>query len=148
MKTLKVIAVIAVLILLGSWRSDCAQSEIEKRTYKDLSMKYLFPSFSKEFRRYWRIPDFARYKKALRQRYDIAEEQLYTAAPGDSVEEISHWVRIRINNWLERKLIGRYEHWRMFRERSEENHGFMSMDLALLTQAEVTAALVDLIDAP
>lgn len=139
-RTIKIaLAIVALgtLSIYGAVQiSDYIRNQREELRYKSLTLEYLDPPFSTAYLMYWQIDDFSNYKRALRQQYDIANFQAFEQSYGENEDEILHFVRLRMINWLEREMIDRTEQLLQFKRRGSEEVGPFSIDLHPLPEAE------------
>ncbi len=136
----KVILVVVVVVVVAGYLltqlAEFNRNRREEQEYRSLTLEYLNPNFSKEFREYWRVDDFDDYKKALRQQYNIARFEAFEQSYGENEEELRHFVRLRMINWLERQMIDGAEWLLQFERRGNERTGPYSVDLEPMSEAE------------
>jgi hypothetical protein len=78
-----IVALPIVAIKLGEY----TQTPRDEERFKQLSLEYLNPTYSDEYRQYWQINDYAGHKKALRQSFDLAQNKATEVAYGVDTSE-------------------------------------------------------------
>jgi hypothetical protein len=99
---------------------DYNRNRNEQREYQSLWEEYINPEFSAEYCEYWKIDSLPDYRKELKQQFDTARAESLEESYGETEDEILHFHRLRMINWLERQLIERAENRLMFERRGED----------------------------
>ena len=137
---IKIILFVFVFVVLGGYLlfqlPGYVRNRREEQEYKSLTLEYLNPDFSTEYRKYWRIANFDDYRMALRQQYDIAKFEAFEESYGENKDELLHFGRLRMINWLDRQMIDRVECLLQFKRRGNEPIGPYSIDLRPFSEAE------------